>query len=423
MMAIASRALFVPAAILLLAGSLCSQTLNTLFTFGQGKLGSQPLDPVVAGPNGVVYGVTDIGGLFGMGVVFELAPPSTPGQPWSSRVLHEFSTTEGTPQAGLTLGPDGVLYGTTFTNNAGSVGTVFELRPPSSAGRRWRESTLYSFTLGADCQYPQGPPVFGPHNALYGTTYQGGAYNFGCVYRLDPPASTGDPWKEQILWSFAGSPNDGFGAVGPVVFGSGGAIYGVTRFGGSGEYGTVFELDPANGSWKESVLYNFGAEFGDSYPTGVILGEHHELYGTTLQPDGRACQNTYPCGVLFELKPPSTVGQPWAENTIATFTFDNEANGLQPYAPPVLAADGAIYGTTGSGGAYGYGTIFKFQPPTAHGAPWTETLLYSFADKGDGWIPGQLVLGRDGNYYGTTGLVYVRGGVGNYGTVFQFIPQ
>src|SRR3981081_1619286 len=42
--------------------------------------------------------------------------------------------------------------------------------------------------------------------ALYGTTYEGGAHDYGTVFKLTPPASHGAPWKETVLSSFCLQP-------------------------------------------------------------------------------------------------------------------------------------------------------------------------------------------------------------------------
>jgi uncharacterized repeat protein (TIGR03803 family) len=82
----------------------------------------------------------------------------------------------------------------------------------------------------------------------------------------------------------------------------------------------------------------------------------------------------------------------------------------------VEGADGILYGTTYSGGATGYGTIFSI---TTSG---TLTTLYSFCAQPactDGANPyAGLILATDGNYYGTT----YYGGASNRGTVFKVTP-
>jgi uncharacterized repeat protein (TIGR03803 family) len=130
-------------------------TYTVIYSFsGANGDGSRPGDgPLLVGGNGVLYGTTECGGngttaaypcafdaVTGSGVVFSLTPPTTPGGAWSEKILHSFTggAPDGAaPVAGLTLGPDGVLYGTTtgglyFTTPGGGgtkSGTVFSIKP------------------------------------------------------------------------------------------------------------------------------------------------------------------------------------------------------------------------------------------------------------------------------------------------------
>ena len=101
-------------------------TESVLYTFtGQNGDGSEPnYSGVVIGPNGELYGTTTYGGSGsctyqiappGRGIVYELVPPVTPGGAWTETVLHSFANAPdgANPYAGLLLGANGVLYGTT----------------------------------------------------------------------------------------------------------------------------------------------------------------------------------------------------------------------------------------------------------------------------------------------------------------------
>lgn len=87
--------------------------------------------------------------------------------------------------------------------------------------------------------------------------------------------------------------------------------------------------------------------------------------------------------------------------------------GLPQYEALIQGPDGNFYGTTEVGGN-GFGTAFKMTPTG------TLTVIYSFGSFfGDGLGPlAGLVLGTDGNFYGTT----AGGGAGNAGTVFKLTP-
>jgi len=146
-------------------------------------------DGVVIGSAGVLYGVTIDGGMTGYpcgnggcGTVFSLTPPASPGAPWSESVLHTFlAFNDGSwPSAGLTIGRDGALYGTTLGNK-----TVFVVRPPASPGGSWTEAVLYRFTGGSDGGDPTGVAI-GKDGVLFGTTQTGGTSSDGTVFALRP---------------------------------------------------------------------------------------------------------------------------------------------------------------------------------------------------------------------------------------------
>ena len=81
------------------------------------------------------------------------------------------------------------------------------------------------------------------------------------------------------------------------------------------------------------------------------------------------------------------------------FTFD-QGDGANPDGRLVQGNDGDFYGVTNLGGAYGQGEVYKV---TTEGA---ITVLHSFcnpSDCTDGSQPAAgLILGKDGNFYGTT---------------------
>jgi len=100
-----------------------------------------------------------------------------------------------------------------------------------------------------------------------------------------------------------------------------------------------------------------------------------------------------------------------ALTTLVSFTGTNGAcPGANPYAGLVLGSDGNFYGTTTSGGTSNVGTVFQL----TLGGNFTSLLSFNGSNGATPYAP--LVQGADGNLYGTTFL----GGSSNWGTIFQF---
>jgi uncharacterized repeat protein (TIGR03803 family) len=397
--------------------------VTTLYSFtDHNGDGAYPQAGVIIGKNGALYGTTLLSAGFATGTVFELIPPSTQGAAWTEVILHNFTGQPGQagdgayPFAGVVQGSNRVLYGATDGGGQSNGGTVFELIPPSSPGP-WREKMLHSFSgKRGDGAGPLASLVVGPKGVLYGTTSGGGAAHAGTVFQLTPPASPGGAWTETVLYSFTGQNGDGKTPNAGVVIGAGGALYGTTQSGGTSNNGTVFELTPpaSGGAWTETVLYSFAGYYDGLRPlAGLVLNAAGALFGTTNA--GGASQQ----GTVFQLTPPASSGGPWTETLLYSFTGQN-GDGSAPFGSLVFNSTGVLFGTTFGGGAASLGTLFQLNPPAMPGGAWTESVLHSFtAQSGDGANPtAGMALAPSGILYGTTS----NGGAAGYGTVFQLTP-
>jgi uncharacterized repeat protein (TIGR03803 family) len=182
----------------------------------------------VLDPGGELYGTTEYGGLTactqGCGTVFKLTPPSPGGGRWTETVLYEFlGGSDGSiPASGVTIGPNGVLYGTTYFGGTASLGTVFQLSPPSSPGGAWTKTILTSFGGSSPLSLPSASVTLGPNGVLYGTTAGAGG-----AYQLTPPSEEGGAWTQTVIFTFESQ--NGGASVAPLTLGRSGALFGTSE--------------------------------------------------------------------------------------------------------------------------------------------------------------------------------------------------
>jgi uncharacterized repeat protein (TIGR03803 family) len=327
-------------------------------------------------------------------------------------VIHNFTGGQdgAGPQGTLAMDRAGKLYGTT-SNGGNGAGGVFRL---TNNGSGWILASLYNFAGGNDGAVPFSGVTIGPDGSVYGVTYYGGGNGCsgsgcGIVYRLQPPLSfchaLSCPWRETVLYRFQGG-HDGQSPASILTFDSLGNIYGTTSYGGSGCCGTVFELMPSNGGWTKTILYSFTGQPDGAVPNaGVIFDQFGALYGTT------ANGGAHNAGTIFNLLP---AGSGWIKNTL--YSFYNTDDGELPFAGLVYdIANGSFYGAAAGGGTGAGGTAFELTPALGN---WTFTVLYPFPQAGNLTITGPqsaLTMDLAGNLYGTT----FQDGAHGQGSVFK----
>ena len=359
--------------------------------------GVSPRAGLMLAPDGQLYGTTWRGGTGG-GTTYRIDPTTHVFQ-----VLHVFSlldangrNTDGYgPVAPLSIGPDGLVYGTTREGGqAGPLptsrgaGVLFRFNPANTT----QFTVLHHFATAAgdqDGATPSGAVVPDGRGNYYGAT------NIGVIYTWDGAAITPvhvfEPLKPDRT-NFGGA-----NPYGSPVFGADGKLYGMTIYGGKNGRGTVYSLDPANKEFK--VLYDFPnysfSGNADNAPLqSVFLASDDALYGTNEfgGPNGTGLVFKVANGtvtILHEFGPFGAQAQP---------RFSN-ADGSLPLSTLAEGADGMLYGTTYYGGASGAGTIFRI----AKGGTGFQS-LYSFG--GDPTVGSHPATGMvrlpDGSMVGTT---------------------
>src|SRR6202050_5314083 len=206
-----------------------------------------------------------------------------------------------------------------------------------------------------------------------------------------------------ILVNFDGTDGDGPG-YSSLIQGTDGNFYGTTGSGGENNYGTVFKVSSAG---LLTTLYSFCAQANcvdGSYPqAGLVQATDGDFYGTTFEGGANDL------GSVFKIT---------SDGDLTTLHSFDSTDGSSPEGV-LIQANGGFYGTTYERGASDRGTVFKMS------ASGTVTTLYNFCIQTnctDGAYPeAGLVLGTDGNFYGTTS----QGGATNVcgcGTVFRITP-
>jgi uncharacterized repeat protein (TIGR03803 family) len=268
-----------------------------LYSFQNNEVdGTYPYGDLVFDTSGNLYGTTAEGGSSFAGTVYELTRGQS-GQ-WTETVIHNFNFTDGyTTYAGLIFDTSGNLYGAGYAGGTYGYGTVFELTPLGSG--QWNASTLYNFNgQNATGDAPYATLIFDPAGNLSGTTLFGGTYDSGMVFKLTPQA--GGTWSETIVHSFEPSNWDGGNPYGGLVMDAAGNLYGTTTQGGKFNYGTVFKLTPqASGGWTETLLHVFSNNGRDGINPycSLLLDKANNLYGVTYQ------GGTHNNGTVFEIVP------------------------------------------------------------------------------------------------------------------------
>lgn len=326
--------------------------------------GSGPNGGVILAGSGKLYGTTESGGRGecsgGCGVVYELAP--RPNGTYGFSVIHRFNkVASGVRSQGQLLEDEGILYGVTAAGGTSDMGTVFRLAPTTGGG--WKHTILHSFSGGeADGKYPYAGVVLGADGALYGTTQVGGRQfgERGTVYRL--AKGPGGAWNFSLIHAFSGGA-DGEQPLAPVTFGPGGALYGVTTMGGGGTCfggcGTAFRIvQNASGGWTKKTIHSFTGGADGSAPRGGMTADANgAVWGMTPGGGGAAA-----AGVIYKLKRPKDGGVPWGETIEHSFVNSGGAGGIPFGALTLDPATGVFYGATRDGGSSSDGTVFRFAP-------------------------------------------------------------
>jgi uncharacterized repeat protein (TIGR03803 family) len=333
-------------------------TESVLHSFSAGNDGAQPRGELVSDQVGNLYG--SLGGDGGLGGIFELTPNNGS---WNNTLIYsdyaapgllidnignlygEIGT--GQSHAGalgeLSPGSGGWLYTElyNFCSHYGCPDGYTLPAPPIWDGK----GNMYGVTTDGGIDRP---PCFSTNGC-------------GVIFRMVPNSES--TWTYQVLHRFASSPiapspMDGEWPYGSLVMDAAGNFYGSTWLGGKYNHGTVFKFQ-SNGRdvWEETPIYDFPNCLQGCMVEGTLaMDQAGNLYGTAAGGTG-SCGGAA-CGVIFELSPQPN-GQ-W-KYTVLHY-LDSSDGGVQPFYGVILDDKGDLFGVTSGFGEYGGGTAFEITP-------------------------------------------------------------
>ena len=370
-----------------------SGAITILYTFGEDGIEiASPSSPVTLGADGLLYGTVHNGPGFGLpasGAIYRLNPGTG-----ALAVVHAF-TDLISPEGRLLLGPDGRLFGSAGGPGFSGAGGIYRYAPATDS-----YDVLFVFPTSATVIGP-GALTMTPDGSLYGATV--GSSNVvpnlvSTIFRLVPGPGA---------YTYEALGTAGLADRPQLTLGNDGLLYGYAQESqgiGQGN-GSVYRFNPA-GPFALTELSNFWPAAGAGWaPTEPVFPGGTHAYGTTGRP-GR--------GSIYQLNPATGVvdivaGVPEAQK----FLLASSRVATAPFAQGPM---GLLYGTTSAtpdSGAPGGGPdtgIVRFSPignvatRVFGGFPETPTrppyidspMVHVPADDG---FSGDLYFVRDGTVY------------------------
>ncbi|GAA3789323.1 hypothetical protein GCM10022271_22270 [Corallibacter vietnamensis] len=335
---------------------------------------------LVEDSSGKLYGMSRFGGSSNVGVIYEYDIQAN-----TLVTKYEFNGTNGAnPYSGL-LYHNSKLYGMTSSGGINGLGVLFEY-----------DLQLDTYTKKLDFDgVNNGANPYGSlsHNSnkLYGLTRSGGINSEGVMFEFDINT---DAYTKLVDFDSA---TTGSSPYTNLLLASNNKLYGMTRYGGSNNFGVLFEYDIALSSY--AVKFEF---FNGKHPGIIKLLEatNGKLYGTLPS-------SNY-SGVLFEFDYNTN-------NFLEKIEFNNN-DGATPSSDLVQASNGYLYGLTSSGGAFNDGVIFEIDPVTN---VYTKKVDLENINTGQQSTKSGFILADNDLLYGVAN----NGGTNGYGTLFEYNPS
>lgn len=409
--------------------TISTNTLVRLVEFVGGSTGAGPYEGPIQAANGKLYGLTMLGGTTNQGVLYEYDILTST----LTKKLDFVGTSNGRgPRGGLVETTNGILYGMTHQggvygdglifqydynsnvytkkmdfngsqNGSDPLGTLIKISNSKLLGMAHRGGSdangvlfEYDFTTNSygklidfgeklNTLNPSGSLTYADNGMLYGLTFNGGEINAGTLYEVDPIQDNVSIKFESL------NAVSGFYPVGDLISANG-SLYGLSLKGGNTNLMSLFKYD----YWLDTMqmIHSFGTVSSLAFRKySLFLHSNGKIYGIGKRVNSQI-------QVLFEFDPTTNA---YIElkmfQTTRSSCFLTEGQG------------GIIYGVNSESESTNNGYLFKLDPVTT-----IFTTIHNFSGL-DGNTPvGELVAVSNGNLYGMTTF----GGANNKGVIFRY---
>jgi len=352
-----------------------SSGFNALYHFNTDVSGSNPTGGIVY-DDGNLYGSCSNGGEFGFGSIWKYSDSSL-------SILYNFQGGDpgAYPRSGVTLGSDGSLYGGTQFGGEFNQGTIFTINTDGSGFE-----TIYSLNnASSDGRYPIGKLVESSPGVFLGLCTEGGSSGSGTVFNVTTNG------EFTTLIGLQSASDGGFPKAG-LSREIDGKFYGVTEFGGSSGFGTVFSIEE-DGMY--TVVHNFDYTVDGGNAQAALTVYESTLFGCT------AAGGANNFGTLFSFDPEDELNK--------LHDFSLPVNGSSPEG--LFEMDNKFYGVTAAGGAFNTGVFYEIN------LSGERTKLHEFDPQMEGQHPNGSLFWSDENelFYGAARF----GGLMDVGSIFS----
>jgi hypothetical protein len=220
---------------------------------------------VIDGSDTTYYGMSDNGGDYGLGCIFEYDSSDD-----SVFILHHFDgeTTGAHPKGDLMKASNGKFYGMTNGGGVAGIGVVFEFDLSDTTITK-----IYDCNHGYNGRLPYGNLIEASNGKLYGMMQQGGNIpsSNGCIVEIDK-----NTHSLSISYTFTGGDSDGGGPIGSLLQVNDSLLCGYTPAGGIDNQGTVFQFNINTDT--HTKLYDFNGITGSGPRGSPVLATNGNLY-------------------------------------------------------------------------------------------------------------------------------------------------